>query len=291
MPSAADAERARLTRYEAVAKWSLDNWPAAAQALSGLSGILAPILLAGDLFGRADGSPSTGGAIVGVFLLLFAIAGVIVLTLTAERRQQRITDLLEENRQLRSMVEGLGSGLFSIADMEIREAAGHLAFGDIESQAERITIYAHDPREQCFIEIARFSENPVYKKKSTNRVTYPDAQGCISLAWQRGIYFAKDYPDPVQDLEGWVGRCGRDGVPDELARRFNMKSRLYFGFRVNALDREPLAVVIVESTDPDRYTEEDLRDFFGWWGDQLRARIEPFRKNLPKLSVARTQGY
>ena len=72
-----------------------------------------------------------------------------------------------------------------------------------------------------------------------------------------------------------------------------MKSRLYFGTRIDcSTTMRPLAVVIVESTEDDRYNQLELENIFDT--DEMR-HLEIFVKGMqpfiPTQTLAQNAGY
>lgn len=71
-----------------------------------------------------------------------------------------------------------------------------------------------------------------------------------------------------------------------------MKSRLLYGRRIDDDSGvNPLAVVIIESTEPDRFTFDDLSGQFGPSGQRyIRGLAQKLSAKLPHISEARKMG-
>lgn len=203
------------------------------------------------------------------------------------RRGKKVSALERIIDTQKETIAHMSSNLFSYVNNCATDWAMQLGFGSNGGNRERITIYAHDSR-GYFTAFARYSANPEYKRKS--RGQYEFDSGCIGAAWRDSWYFKRDYPDP-QDAAAWIARCRRDGLKHEVAAKIRMKSRLYCGFRIDSIRREPLAVVVVESTDPDRYSEDELRTFFNDSIETMRAAVEHFAPSLPRVAMAREAGF
>lgn len=197
--------------------------------------------------------------------------------------------LLKENAQLK---EGLSR---SVQDMQslcegylFSLAKGPLKFASEPASHERITLYAHDSGDR-FIPIGRFSFHPDYAKKG--RLSYPEREGCIAQTWRNGYHFGNDYPDPEQDLNGYYSRCKEDGISEANMKEIGMKSRLYYGYRVTDIQgKRPIAVIIVEATDPHRYSKEALGRIFERerYLSEITERLLPW---MPSYEEAREKGF
>jgi FtsZ-binding cell division protein ZapB len=192
--------------------------------------------------------------------------------------------LNEELSQTRETIRSLCEGyLYSLAN-------GPLKFASVPYCYERITLYAHDY--DHFIPIGRVSFAPEYAKKG--RPSYPEGEGCIAQAWKNIWHFANDYPDPEVCPKEYTQRCKIDSISEEYLDEIGMKSRLYCGFRISDTSgKKPMAVLIIEATSPDRYTEVSLRKILNEEGKRrylsdLTEKISPI---MPSCKEARDEGY
>jgi len=86
----------------------------------------------------------------------------------------------------------------------------------------------------------------------------------------------------------------RENINKNVVRAFNMKSRLYYGYRImDVINRNPLAVIIVESTDLSRYSKDELHKVFTLSNRALfiSRLIEKIYPCLPKLQNAKEEGF
>lgn len=234
-----------------------------------------------------------GNAVLFIFMLLslsvitywlqhrkrdrFAIIKSSNATLKTENVQLR-DNLSKSVQDMQSLCEGY---LFSLAK-------GPLKFANGSASYERITLYVHDSGDR-FIPIARFSFHPDYAKKG--RLSYPEREGCIAQTWRKGSHFANDYPDPEKNLDEYYSRCKRDSISDANIKEIGMKSRLYYGYRVSDTQgKRPIAVIIVEATDPNRYTKEALGRIFERerYLSEITERLSPW---MPSYKEAKEKGF
>lgn len=126
--------------------------------------------------------------------------------------------------------------------------------------SERITFYLHDDKSN-FVVSGRFSFQPDYDKPG--RLRYPDNEGTIARSWREITAFHHDLPDPDRANSSYLKVCAEQGLSPETVNNITMKSRLYYGRRIpDARGEKPLAVIIVESIEPKRYTEDQLNKVF-----------------------------
>ena len=241
----------------------------------------------------------------GIYIIITIVLCAIIIYWLQQRQKQRSSKLRDENLELkekclkieeedgqlkeelsqtrekiRSLCEGY---LYSLAN-------GPLKFSSISHIHERITLYAHDY--DHFIPIGRVSFTPEYSKKG--RPSYPESEGCIAQAWKNGWHFANDYPDPESSPKEYSRRCKIDGVSDESLNEIGMKSRLYCGYRISDTSgKKQMAVLIIEATSPDRYTEVTLKRILSEeekrkYLQDLTEQIAPI---MPSCKEAKDEGY
>jgi len=201
--------------------------------------------------------------------------------LRVHNENEQLKEELSQSREtIRSLCEGY---LYSLA-------TGPLKFSSISNTHERITLYAHDY--DHFIPIGRVSFTPEYSKKG--RPSYPEKEGCIAQTWKNGWHFANDYPDPEADPSGYSQRCKIDNLSELNLSEIGMKSRLYCGYRISDTSgRKPMAVLIIEATTPDRYTEVALKKILNEEGKRkyLQDMTEQIAPIMPSCRQAKEEGY
>lgn len=211
------------------------------------------------------------------------------------REKKRISQLVAENLRLQSDLEAWSLDLEALAQGYVVFLAQQLGFGTREIPTERITIYAHDTSANngvgVFIPFGRFSYNTKYSEKG--RETYPDGQGCIAETWKNGQCFINDYPVYKEgNPKEYIKRAAKDGFEEKVVKALKMKSRLYFGWRImDTKSYKPLAVVIVESTDQNRWQKETLEQVFTQQNRYLSDVMERLKPRLPHLTNARKAGF
>lgn len=207
--------------------------------------------------------------------------------------QNEIDTLKKENEQL----TGKQNEIVENNTRTIQEKMRHLAAnkldfghyrgesGNYERNNERITLYYYDDEEGVFIPVARYSENPSYL--TPGRYSYPKDQGVIGEAWKQGHSFKNHYTDPTKNIDRYYQQLGKEKIKKEVAEKFTMKARLIFGYRLKDGERNKLtAIIVVESTIKDRYTEDQLLEVFNSCEDVFYQNISRiFRTIIPSIKA------
>ncbi len=167
---------------------------------------------------------------------------------TKKTREEQLQNEKKKNEVISDNIKNLFDGY-------LYQLSNTLGFGNKKEYTERITLYIHDGINK-FIPFGRFSQNPEFRKHG--RPEYPDDQGCIAKSWQNGWCFDNDFSTEEDQL--FTKHKDEYKIPKETSRKFKMKSRLYAAGRINTQDSgNPLAILLVESTEKDRYDEDEIK--------------------------------
>ena len=152
---------------------------------------------------------------------------------------------------------------------------------------DRVSLYVHDGDASFFL-VARHCPNATWNQPGCRQLL-PNV-GIICRAWTDVAAFQSHLPDSKLAHEQYVEFQSAMGVETTHLAVMRMPSRLYFGLR---FDTEaggkirPLAVLVVESTDPDRYTEDALKKVFLPPVVQTTVRLlEELERFIPRPSIA-----
>lgn len=278
------AKDAAPVGIEKTVRWLRDYGPAA-------SGLVAPVALGLAL--------EVSHTIIRWIAWPVAAVSYGAFAWTTFRHEPRISDLRTQVDRLKQQVErtkrqateelnDLYDDLFALRDGFAYWLGTLLEFGTRRENTERITIYSYNGK-GLFTPSVRYSPLPHFTK--IRRHGYRDGEGIIAKAWHHGRAFANDYPDPNGDLNAYIARCAEDGIDPAVVRNIRMKSRLYYGWRVvGNTRREPLAVIIVESLDSARYTEEELDTVFERHADFISSVVEVLASRMPDATTPRARG-
>jgi hypothetical protein len=126
---------------------------------------------------------------------------------------------------------------------QIRVLSETLKFGN----DERVSIYMFNERH--FIRVGRYATSPVYGEGGRN--IYPLNVGCIGEAWANVQAVERNLPDPVQDMQGYIGRCSiRFRMASKDIHKMRMKARCYIARRMTDDHGNHVAVLVLESLNP-----------------------------------------
>jgi hypothetical protein len=176
-------------------------------------------------------------------------------------------DKVEEER------DSIRYDLEAVPERIIKSLFDYLNFG----YSERITIYRFD--EHCFVPVGRYAKNVEFKKNG--RAQYPKGEGFINTAWVNGESMVRDLPDPISARKGYI-RAVQDqcNIDEETLKNMTMKSRIYYCKNLLNINGEPIAVIVIESINPELPTDiEQTRDFLESSIGQLLSNS--IRVNLP----------
>lgn len=275
-----------------IAQWIADYWITITMIVVPIVVSAAGILLS-DEAAKALGLSDDNSELVqrwafGVWVVFSVLH--VAFSVCHIRSQHRLSVVQAELQEVTSTRDLVISNARSLCDGYLQDLArGPLKFGTMSENSERITLYVHDS-EKHFRPIGRFSFNQKYI--STGRASYPDDQGCIGQAWQHGICF-EILPDPVADERKWQEACHQHRIPLGVSKGLRMKSTLLYACTVqNAAHPRPVAVLVVESTDKDRYTKEQLDELIADDIRQYIARlVVTLRPWLGDADEARKRGF
>ena len=156
-----------------------------------------------------------------------------------------------------------------------------------ESGDARVSIYIHNHERKTFVPCGRFSYDPVLRQKG--RTELADDVGCIASAWRNEWHFVDNLPDPSAGRL-YNDRMARDyNIPRDVSRRLRMKPRTIAAKRLSVEDTA-VAVIVVESTRPDKYLEQELRGLIDELSPMYARLLIAFRPYIPDPGNAQKMG-
>jgi hypothetical protein len=241
-----------------------------------------------------------GWCSISLFLVFYIIAlnrdvekGMLV-----EYLQDRVDELQKEKTRLEDLNEQKIESISEYAKGYILDISESLEFGEENDTKDRITIYSHDETEEVFAPIERYSRDPVLSKRG--RGLYPDDEGCIAKAYRDDEWFIADCPDsdeeafpnPENDQDEYIRRSEQYGLDSNQVDRMRMKSRLYYGRAIRGMrNAKPIAVIIVESTNPSRWSREKLNSVFEERSVSLTEFVSRIGPLMPDVSNTKNRGF
>lgn len=164
-------------------------------------------------------------------------------------------------------------------------SSGRLGFGSKDGNSERITLYIYDNEKLVFIPFSRVSQNPKYKKKG--RQEYPAGEGCIGRAWENGWCFDNNFPDNDREYNRY-SKENYNMAPD-VTKALGMRSNLLACMRIEN-DDNPLGVIVVESTERNRYLEDDIKKILEGERHCIHSMLKKWHHLVPKVFNAAELG-
>lgn len=201
-------------------------------------------------------------------------------------------ELDKQCNELKQTIESLKNShdadIYAIADSYLMTVGAHkLSFTDKGTDHDRISLYCFDEGGSgVFIRLGRFSYVRDYMV--SGRKQYPASQGCISNAWRDGVAF-HILPSPGKRERARAHQ--NMGLTRAEADSLTMPSQLYFGYRVSDHNSTARAVIIVESTSPARFKEEELAGIFAGEAKFLSFLVERLASHMPRPSEAARMGF
>lgn len=201
------------------------------------------------------------------------------------KKQKRLSRLSEEISTLKKERIGSINDLNAIMFGYLGGIADNLDFNN----RDRVTIYFYSEDLKGFVPHGRVAYNPLYR--NYNREICPEDEGFIAVAWSEGTVFQDDLDEWGATRRRYRNPNGIGNIPDVTRRNLRMHSRLYFGYRISdSVGMTPLAVLIVESTDPKRWGKIHLETYFSSENKKLCNIMERLKPQMPELSEARETG-
>lgn len=142
-------------------------------------------------------------------------------------------------------------------------AANKLGFGKNGHYEDRITLFSYDYGNKEFILQGRYSPNDKYRENG--KFIYPK-NGLLYKAFNadEGVY-DDEFPEPFKDGNSsvtdryWKYHKKKYGLKKEVVQNLTMKPTVMYGYVIKAhSEGEKIGVVIVESTERDRFNKERL---------------------------------
>lgn len=139
--------------------------------------------------------------------------------------------------------------------------------------------------------IGRYSENEIFNSKPSR--LYPRDQGCISRAWEVGVYEDANAPDPEDAMCEWVNyNVGKYNFTEAELDSINMKSWAFYGLRLKNSNNITVGVVLFESLSSSGLSFGKIKRLLN---DQektnLAALIDSLSEHIPNLESAKEEGF
>lgn len=194
-------------------------------------------------------------------------------------------ELLEENESLKDISESKSIDCYMLFSNYLYSYFKRFNL----SSTERVSLYKLEM--EMFSCIGRYSDNEVFKSKP-NRL-YPKDQGCIAKAWEIGEFQEASAPDPENAIEAWKEfNIKRFNFTEDQVNNIRMRSRAYYGIRLQNPQNITVAVLVFESLRQDGLRFEEIQNYFTQHEKRnIVQLLESLESHIPSLEIARREGF
>lgn len=224
--------------------------------------------------------------------VLLAIWGAVAPYASLSILKNKFTKLGEQHRELRDEHDSLQSKYDErlLDCYQIFSDYIYIIFRYLKlTSNERISIYRVELGHfRC---IGRYSLNESFKSKPDRM--YSKSYGYLAKAWEQGGVSDATSPCPKTSLEEYIKyHTSKFGVPEDVIRNSNMKSRAFCAIRILDTKRDALAVIVFESTNSNglpfskinRCINDDERR-------KLSFLMEGLSSHMVSLEIAHKEGF
>jgi hypothetical protein len=154
---------------------------------------------------------------------------------------------------------------------------------------QRISVYKHDQEAKQFIMLGRYSSSPEYNKEG--RVCYPDDQGAIKSAWEKGSGFIEITASPAKNFNAYIREFKEIWyIPENVTQQLRMKSVYYSTHVIHDGRGYPIAVVVFESTKKLKDKKQKHESIKNHIVPEIARFILQNERYEPSLSIGRKEG-
>lgn len=220
--------------------------------------------------------------------LLFIAACIllIVIGIYEAIMSKTYTEVVNINKSYQEDRKQVNNLINRFRDLYPKALCEELNFSD-QKNDNRMTFFLYDKEKDNFLNFSRRSSNPAFLESSRQGL-YSREKGCICKAWEKGFHFDNGFPNPdnIRRYCDYTIKQKYNFLQKEV-ENLRMKSRLYCAWSIKDMDGvHDVAVIVIESTDPNKWTEEELKDFLRPRRDIMRQYIGIIEGITPKLSIA-----
>lgn len=178
-----------------------------------------------------------------VFCFL-AIAFTVAGGLGVVKNRRTLTQAEKELRQNKTFVRRYFDDVEKVLQIVLLQLAADCDLVERErcKPEVRITLYCHDAKNCRFVPVARVAGDPTFEEMG--RSSYPNDQGVISFAWQKGV--AK-FKSNSKNSDEWVDEMiNFFGFDRKVAENLKMQSRSMLAIRLDHHGKH-VGVTVIES--------------------------------------------
>lgn len=205
--------------------------------------------------------------------------------------EKEILDLKNDNIKISNEKSNLENEIESLLIDTKEIFDSYLGFMSKSLQLDhnhRVSVYKHSIDK--FMIIGRYSDNPKFKK--INRNQYPENEGFISIAWEKGEFMVDDLPDPQKESEKYLEQIkSMCDISDEVLSRIKMKSQSFYIKTLYGHDSmQPKAVLVIEGIGQKSLNIENIKIYLKT-APSFVGFIEKLKVKINNSNIASEQGF
>jgi hypothetical protein len=135
----------------------------------------------------------------------------------------------------------------------------------------------------------RYSKNG--ELGNLGRSKYKINEGVIGKAWEEGYFYCTGLADPIRDFKSYK-KYQKDefGYTEDTIKRFSMKARTYFAFKIAYKDDCP-GFIVMESLTNKFSSQDELRKKISQNNDFLHYMLSTFKNRIPTFEQAMKEDF
>lgn len=210
-----------------------------------------------------------------LFIVFFVAAGVC----SSFRffTQKSIGQLRRDLKTECSKVEVIANNIETLVDGLLLKLSEKIGFA--RGEPSRLTIYIH--RNNQFLSFGRYTPDPSFGGKGRN--TLPENQGCIGQAWRSDWCYEGNL--------SYKESRKKYAMTRETHEELRMKAVFFAVKRIDGPNRQPLAVLVVESKNANQFPEAMIKGILDNEEMYLAEIIHCLRDHIPDPQDASQRGF
>ncbi|MEJ5087131.1 hypothetical protein [Brucella pseudogrignonensis] len=224
----------------------------------------------------------TNSTLLWVFIIAAALNAIIAIYYAY--KEKTVASLTKDLTQTRDEMSEVGNTIQQLFNGMLYGLGQQLEIA--QDDQIRITLYIHDRSTFSFIPCGRYSPNPRYQ--DPGRSSYPQNQGCIGKGWENGWHFDNAVPENGKPRKTHHAR--EYDMDAKVVEALAMKSCLYAAKRLHDAAEVPVAVIVVEALNSQRFEADNLRAILEDIDRDYGRIIRTLRSYIPTPSNAAASG-
>lgn len=204
-------------------------------------------------------------------LILVLIAIIFVLSVIKGWCETNLLDEIKTLKKKYSKIDVITENIKNLFDGFLVQISKKLKI--TEGDSTRLSLYLYDDTSSQFVPCGRYCPNPQYN--IAGRPSYPYNRGCIGEGWKKGCFF-RNHDTAL-------------GMNKKELKILTMPSELYAVMRIEH-ESKPIALLVVESIDKDRFQEENLKQILYEFRGEIENLILNLKDYIPTPNYAKQKG-